>query len=147
MKNLYTLLILLMTVELFSNELSWVDEQINAIKPARVGVSSKEISRIKNPFIFLDKPIETKNPKIKEKALNSYVKLKRTYKHKRINFRLDAILNKAALINGKWYKEGSYIYSYKIAKVNRKTVLLVHENKNIFLSTEKKNKKIKINNK
>ncbi len=55
MKNLYSLLILLIATQLFSNELTWVDEQVEAIKPARIGVSQKEISKIKDPFIFLHK--------------------------------------------------------------------------------------------
>jgi len=57
MKNLYSLLILLIAAQLFSNELTWVDEQVEAIKPARIGVSQKEISKIKDPFISYIKMI------------------------------------------------------------------------------------------
>ena len=147
MKNLYILFALLITTQLFSNELAWVDEQIEAIKPARVGVSSNEISKLKDPFIFLHKKEEKETSKGKDKLSNSYSKYKKIAKRKRVYFRLDAILNTSAMINGKWYKQGSYIYGYKVAQVNRKTVLLTSKNKSLLLSTEKRSKKIKINNK
>ncbi|MDY0117227.1 MAG: hypothetical protein RBR59_06610 [Sulfurimonadaceae bacterium] len=38
-----------------NNELSWVDEQVNAIKPARNGLKESAINVVKNPFIHLDK--------------------------------------------------------------------------------------------
>jgi len=148
MKTVYLLLTLLITTQLFSNNLAWVDEQIEAIKPPRVGVSEKEISKIKNPFIFLHKDIDSKKSQAtKGISPASYAGYKKVLKRRTIHFRLDAILNKSAMINGKWYKQGSYIYGYKLAKVSRKSVLLTRKNKKILLSTKSRNRKIKINNK
>ena len=148
MKTLYLLLILLITTQLFSDNLVWVDEQIEAIKPARIGVSKKEISKIKNPFIFLHKDTDSKKfQAAKGVSATSYAGYKKVLKHKSIHFRLNAILNKSAMINGKWYKEGSYVYGYKLTKVNRKSALLTQRNRKILLSTKSRSKKIKINNK
>ena len=148
MKNLYLLFTLLITTQLFCQELAWVDEQIEAIKPERVGVSQKEISRIKDPFIFLHKTDDSKLSKTK-KGISpaAYSRYKKVSKRRTIHFKLEAILNKSAMINGRWYKQGSYVYGYKLAKVDRKSVLLIRKNKKLLLSTRSRSKKIKINNK
>ena len=148
MKNLYLLFMLLITTQLFCQELAWVDEQIKAIKPERVGVSQKEISRIKDPFIFLHKTDDSNHKKKKKKiSPTAYSAYKKVTKHRTVHFRLEAILNKSAMINGMWYKQGSYVYGFKLAKVSRKSVLLIRRNKRLFLSTLSRSKKIKINNK
>ena len=143
MKNLYLFSILLITTQLFSNKLAWVDEQIEAIKPARVGISDKEISKIKDPFIFLHK----KDSKEMKKTLSRYTGYKKVLRRRHIYLKLDAILNKSAMINGKWYKQGSYVHGYKLVKVNRKSILLIRKNKKLLLSTVSRSNKIKINNK
>jgi len=148
MKNLYLLLTLLLTTQLFCNELAWVDEQVEAIKPARVGISQKEISKIKDPFIFLHKNDDSKLSEKKKGILPaSYSRYKKIIKHRILHFRLEAILNKSAMINGRWYKQGSYVHGYKLVKVGRKSVLLIRKNKKLLLSTRSRSKKIKINNK
>ena len=55
MKN-YLILIftLFAVVSLSSNELSWVDTQVEAIKPPRKGMSDSNIANIRSPFIFLN---------------------------------------------------------------------------------------------
>ncbi|UCM99524.1 hypothetical protein LCX93_08255 [Sulfurimonas sp. SWIR-19] len=148
MKKFYLILMLLLTSQLFSNNLAWVDEQIEAIKPPRIGVSEKEISRIKDPFIFLHKKNDSKKNKTGKKTVfGAHANYKKVMQHSTLHFRLDAILNKSAMINGKWYKQGKYIYGYKLAKVGRNSVLLVRKNKKLLLSTKSKSKKIKIYNK
>ncbi|QOP43927.1 hypothetical protein FJR45_08185 [Sulfurimonas sediminis] len=148
MKKFYLILMLLLTSQLFSNNLAWVDEQIEAIKPPRIGVSEKEISRIKDPFIFLHKKNDSKKHKTGKKTVfGAHANYKKVTRHSTVHFRLDAILNKSAMINGKWYKQGKYIYGYKLAKVGRNSVLLVRKNKKLLLSTKSKSKKIKIYNK
>ena len=142
MKNVYLFSILFIATQLFSNQLAWVDEQIEAIKPARVGISDKEISKIKDPFIFLHK----KDSKKIKKTLSA-TRYKKVLRHRHIYLKLDAILNKSAMINGKWYKEGSYVHGYKLVKVNRKSILLIRKNKKLLLSTVSRSNKIKINNK
>jgi hypothetical protein len=143
MKKLTTLLLLLISVELFANELAWVDEQIAAIKPARVGIANKKISKLKNPFIFLHRTEIKKKSTTRKYSRKSS---RRRYRYSR-KFSLEAVLNKSVLINGKWYKKGEKIHGYKIEKIKFHSVLLKKGTKMIFLSTEKKNNHIKINNK
>lgn len=148
MKNLYFVLLLFLATQLFSNELAWVDEQIEAIKPERVGISNSEISKIKSPFIFLEKSDESTVKKNTKGVTLPYAKYKIVTKRKSsIYFRLEAILNKSAMINGKWYKEGKYVYGYKLSKVNRTSVVLIRKNKKIRLSTASRNRHIKFKNK
>ena len=52
MQKFIILLSIISALSLFGNELSWVDEQVAAIKPPREGISNKEISKLKDPFIF-----------------------------------------------------------------------------------------------
>jgi len=148
MKNLYFVLLLFLSTQLFSNKLAWVDEQIEAIKPERIGVSNNEISKVKSPFIFLEKADDSTVKQNTKGVKSPYAKYKTVVKRKSsIYFRLEAIVNKSAMINGKWYKEGKYIYGYKLSKVNRTFVVLIRKNKRIRLSTASRNKHIKFKNK
>jgi len=147
MKTLYTLLILLLSQTLYSNELTWVDQQVEAIKPARVGISEREIAKIKDPFIFLIKEDEKpenlgKKHSKKVQKRSHYVK---KYHTKRLH--LEAILNKSAMINKRWYKEGQWVYGYKLVTVNRTSVVLQKQNKKLLLSTVSKSKNLKFHNK
>ena len=145
MKKLILISILIFTTNILANELAWVDEQVEAIKPPREGVSNKDISKLKDPFIFLHVK------KAKKRAKSPYRKYSKSSSKKRIThsskISLDAILNKSALINGKWYQEGEKVYSYKLEKVNLQSILLTHGKKQILLSTETKSKNLKFNNK
>ncbi|MEN4052239.1 MULTISPECIES: hypothetical protein [Sulfurimonas] len=147
MKKLTIILLLLLSTQLFSNELAWVDEQIEAIKPPRKGIDNKKISKLKDPFIYLKTKKGKKRKKStyrSRKSSTSGSKKVRTYSSK---ISLEAILNKSALINGKWYREGEKIYEYKLEKVNLKTVLLTKGKKQLLLSTVSKSKNLKFNNK
>ncbi len=135
MKFLLILTLLFSFFQLHADELGWVNRQIQAIAPNRVGLSDKDISKLKNPFIFLNK----NRPKIKKKSVTNY-KVKKTYskkryKSKRKRLMLDAIMNKSALINGTWYKVGQSINGYKIVNINNNSILLTKNNKKIQLST------------
>jgi len=149
MKKFTVTLLLLLSTHLIANELSWVDEQIAAIKPPREGISNQEIEKVKDPFIFFLKKKDKKKKEVIVKAKAPYKKhyrrsRKTTTSHR---LKLEAILNKSALINGKWYKEGAKVYSYRLSKVKLKSVLLTKNKKTIILSTVSKNKNLKINNK
>ena len=146
-KSIQTLLILLST-QLFSNELAWVDEQVEAIKPPRKGISIHEISKLKDPFIFLkSKKSQQKAKPSNKKRPNSFVKKKKKVLIHSPKFTLEAILNKTALINGQWHKEGETIDGYKIEKVSLQSVLLTLGKKQILLSTMSKSNNLKFNNK
>lgn len=130
--------ILLLSLNLVANELDWVDEQIQLIKPARTGISNLNISKISNPFI----------PIVKEKKLNSKIKstslnpIEKLIKKENI-YILSAIINKSALINGKWYKLHENIEEFELTNVDRKEVTLSKKGKKIILSTRVKNKNLK----
>ncbi|MEO1937834.1 MAG: hypothetical protein ABGW85_04270 [Sulfurimonas sp.] len=145
----FTLTLIVTATCLFSNnnELTWVDEQIEAIKPPRVGLSPKEINQLKDPFILLvEKKEDKKTVAKKEKKHSRYNYTKKVHKRS-YHFSLEAIMNKSALINGKWYKEGTYIYGYKITNVDRNKVILTKGSKKITLSTISKKKNLKFNKK
>jgi len=145
MKTLYIGLVILLVSQLNANELAWVNEQVEAIKPPRIGISNKEISRIKDPFIFLVKKEESVDgKKVSKKKVHHTRYVKKSHSKKLF---LNAILNKSAMINSKWYKEGDKVYAYKLAKVNLTSVVLKKNNKKIFLTTTSKNKNLKFNNK
>lgn len=146
MKTLYAILILLGITQLSASELSWVDEQVEAIKPPRSGISSKEIRAVKDPFIFLVKKddVEGKPKKSASKKVSTAHYVKKSHTKRLV---LNAILNKSAMINKKWYKEGDKVYGYKLAQVNTTSVVLKRQNKQLLLSTASKSKNLKFHNK
>lgn len=146
MKKLFLLLLVLFTTKIFANELSWVDEQIEAIKPPREGIENKEILKLKDPFVYLHpKKVKKVQPTTVSKKHTRRVTRKiRTYSRK---FKLEAILNKSALINGKWYKEGSKVHEYTLQKVNRNSIILTRGKHLLRLTTRSRDKALKINNK
>jgi hypothetical protein len=151
MKKIITLLGIFLTTCLFSNELSWVDKQITAIKPPREGVSKQQITALKNPFVFIKKEDDKKKRvvnKSKKSApiLKSFRSSSKSHKTYTKRLRLEAIINKSALINGKWYKEGAKLFGYRLKKVNEKSVILVKGKRKIILSTTSKHKNLKIKN-
>jgi len=141
----------LLSFSLIANELKWVDEQIQAIKPPRKGVSSAQINSIKDPFIFLKKNKEdTENKKTKSKT---YVakKTKTVYKTNKVTQKsatltLEAIINNSALINGKWYKLNTQVGRYTLSAITRTTATLKHKKKELLLSTKTKSKSLKFKN-
>lgn len=145
MKRLIIIPTVLLSTLLFSNELAWVDEQIEAIKPPRDGMSSVKLSKIKSPFIFLKKSEEKKlmGPPSKGKTLPSVMKVQ---KRKQI-LTLSLILNNKAMINDIWYKKGDKINGYTITELNSKSVLLQKNQKQLLLSTKSNSKNLKFKNK
>jgi len=136
-----------------NNELVWVDEQVKEIKKNRKGVPNKKIVTLKDPFIFLEKN-KTKNGKTKKQKkvykstytttkTSSYSNYRRkTYKKRRVytskKFKLKAIINNSALINGRWYKIGDKIGGYTVEKITLKEVTLKRGKRVLILTTYKK---------
>jgi len=141
MKVLITLLFLLSLV--YSNEMAWVDQQIEAIKPLRKGLQPQQVNKLKDPFIYLSTTTKQPNSVI-QKALKPKVStsVKSTLNYQ--SFHLQAIMNRAALIDGKWYKNGSYVYGYKLLIQNRTQVILKNKTQRVVLSTNKKIKTLKL---
>jgi hypothetical protein len=117
----------------------WVDGQVAAIKPPRKGVSSNTISRVKNPFIITYSASTTGEKSSTPSAGKSTVKQTGIQPLK-----VHAIMNDSALINGKWYKADEKVQGYRVAKIDRESVLLTSgkKEKKLFLSSA--NSKIQI---
>ena len=160
MKNSILILSLLTSATLLSNELSWVNEQVEAIKPARKGMKSSDIRAIKDPFIFLEKNRGKEDPKSAKKA--TVIRTKTASSNQltqtaqvipkngnSINtiFTLSLIMNNAAMINGQWYKLGEKIDGYKITELDRSSVLLTKKKKQILLSTKSVSQNLHFKNK
>ena len=143
-----TTLLITLSCLLFAGEktvnLSWVDQEIEAIKPPRKGVSNRAISLLKDPFIFLEKNRSKKKekktalPKTAPSVIPSSsnacaVTPKKSTKKK--GLKLMAVINNSALINDKWYKVGEHVGSYKIVKVTLKEVVLKSPTKTLTLTT------------
>lgn len=131
-------------------ELAWVDEQILAILPARVGVSDGYINSLRDPMkmkktlpalksggaLLAPPKLESASgviapPKIVEEPL-----------------RLLAIMNKSALINGKWYKVGQNVRQFTLSEIRANSVLLSgKKDQKLILFLSKSNNQIKITTK
>jgi len=144
----FSILVLLFIIEnLYANELQWVDQQVQAIKPPRVGITKSELNTIVDPFLYIvkEKKKVTKTPTTKKAQVVRHAhSVKKHYSRK---LYLEAILNKSALINHKWYKENQRVYGYKLIKINRTSVVLQKQHKKLLLSTVIKHKNLIFHNK
>ncbi|MBU1659025.1 hypothetical protein KKG72_08250 [bacterium] len=153
--NLIVTFLLLISINLSSNELAWVDEQVEAIKPARKGESISDIEKLADPFIFLQKnksPNKEDAIKVNNRVSTSYshavASPKSETKHHAIKqLVLVAVINKSALINDKWYRLNDKIGKYVITDIDRTSVVLTDNHKSLVLSTNSQNKTLKFNNK
>ena len=122
-------------------DLSWVDKEIEAIKPPRKGASLRSVALLKDPFVFLKREKDKKKKKksstpplvvpknvIKRQSDATKQKASQTLK-------LKAVINNSALIDGQWYKVGAKIGSYKVVKISLEEVILQNSFKKIVLTT------------
>ena len=127
-------------------ELSWVNKEIEAIKPSRKGTSLRSIALLRDPFVFLNKNKGEKKEKVKVKknivppsviptqtTSTTSVALPKTLSQ---SLKLSAIINNSALINGNWYKVGDKVGNYKIAKITPQDVILQNSMRTLKLSTK-----------
>jgi len=150
MKTIIITLSILLSTSLFSDELSWVDEQVQAIKPPRSGMKSRSLSKLKDPFIFLRKNRGEKDQKdATVKAPTSGNKLAKApnvqpRKSNTVNkiLSLGVIMNNSAMISGNWYKIGDLINGYKVSEVSNNSVLLTKNKKELLLSTKSTSKQL-----
>jgi hypothetical protein len=120
-----------------NKDLEWVDKQIEAIKPPRTGVVFATVNRTKSPFYFpSDYVVTEKGKKVKRRARTTWRPLK-----------LNMVLNKSAMIGGKWYKEGDRFRQYKVEKISTDSVLLTSGTKQLKLQIKRENPKIKLQTK
>ncbi|MDF1877969.1 hypothetical protein JHD47_09095 [Sulfurimonas sp. SAG-AH-194-L11] len=153
MKTIVLTLSILCSSAIFANELSWVDKQVDAIKPARIGIHPSVISKLRDPFIFLEKNKTIKKDTTKKAPSKTVVKQNsiaiKKQKIKTVSrvLVLSAIMNNSVMISGDWYKLGDTVNGYKISEVNRNSVLLRKHKKKLLLSTKSNTKKLKFLNK
>ncbi len=156
MKTFFITIALLLTANLNSSELDWVNEQVEAIKPPRIGMKNRELSTLKDPFIFLkknrtDKP-KGKNVAKKSRSTSSSNRAtaasgKKTTLKKKSSLSVSLLMNSSAMINEKWYRVGDKINGYKISKIDSTSVLLIKNKKKLLLSTSSESKNLNFNNK
>lgn len=118
--------------------LAWVKQQVSAISQPRVGVSSRYIDILKNPFLFTYKVKKI----IK---VGNHIYIVRTHSRRFRTLKLLLIINHQALINGRWYKLHDKLRGFKISSINKNQVILKNRHHTKILSTQKDNKNIKIN--
>ena len=142
MKNLlFTLAPLLMTQLYAATDLKWVDEQVEAIRPARSGINNSYVDQLKDP-IMLIKPKEIVN---KDGTISLSNALPQTVHKVHLQpLTLESIINKSAYINGKWYTLNDKIRGKKITSIEKKYIVLKDKKKKIRLFVNNKNDKIKI---
>jgi len=145
---IYLLFSIVLFAQVDTNELQWVDAQIEAIKPERRGIEDDVISSLKNPFVSL--VVEDKKLTKTKKSFKKKKYIKKIYHKKYIKlpqdapkFHLSAILNDSVLINDSWYKVGQKIKNYLIKEVKSTQVTLLKGSRVIILSTDTKNNTLK----
>jgi len=128
-------------------ELAWVDEQIQAILPSRVGVPEGFINSLRDPM-KMKKPTPAASNGLNLLAppkLGSKIATLSQPKIIEEPLRLLAVMNKTVLINGKWYKVGDSVRNFTISEVKQNSVLLTgKKDQKLILFLTKQNNNIKI---
>jgi hypothetical protein len=131
-----------------TSELGWVDEQIRAIIPARVGVAEYEINSLRDPFKYAKPdPVARIAPSMN---LDKYFSVKQTPIIVKIAPKpplvLSLIINSKALISGKWYKVGDSVDGYSVKSIGTTAVTLANI-KSVKTLSIKSDNYLKINTK
>lgn len=127
------ILLTLVSSSLFAGSISAkeITSMVSKIKKERSGISLAKLETTANPFIInipQAKEVEESPMPI---LVNAPVQ---------VNYTLKAILNHAAFIDKKWYKQGDSIGNYKVGYVSSHSVTLKSGSENRVLSLKKKNK-------
>lgn len=131
-------------------ELSWVDEQIHAILPSRIGVADGYISSLKDPMKMKGSTLAmpARSPLLAPPSLNKLTNTLTAPTVVEEPLRLNALMNKSALINGKWYRVGEAIRTFTLAEIKNNSVLLTgKKDQKLLLFLSKQNNNIKITTK
>ena len=140
-------------------ELLWVDEQIRAILPARIGVTDGFINSLVDPIKY----VHPKKTHIESMSLHGQNILGTLRSPPKLSnapivptapkiiiepLRLKALMNKSALIGLKWYRVGDAVREYTLAEIRTSSVLLSSNKGNSFvLFLNKNNTNIQLNTK
>lgn len=128
-------------------ELAWVDEQIQAILPSRVGVPEGFINSLRDPMKMKKSlPVVTNGSRLlAPPKLGSTMAVLTQPKVVEEPLRLLAVMNKSVLINGKWYKVGDSVRNFTLSEVKQNSVLLTgKKDQKLILFLTKQNNNIKI---
>ena len=137
----------LLTALLQADEgMSWVDQKIEEIKPQRQGLSSRALSRLKNPFVLLKSGTTGKGTATKAPSASTGLRpVKKDMSGAPLT--LQAVMNTSALINNKWYKENAKVREYKLTQIKNGYVVLESKKKKLRLFIARKNKNLNISTK
>ncbi len=136
MKTVLIFLSFFLFISLNATELQWVDAQIKAIKPPRIGLKSTTLAKIKDPFIFTKSTKVAKKKPFKIKKVYHAKHYSKRYSLKRLH--LSMTMNTSAKINGKWYKVGDVLHRYLITDIQLSSVILKYHKRSYILSTHSK---------
>lgn len=135
MKKRVLILLCLGTFIYANSEISWVDEQLEAIKLPR---ETPTITPTADPFIFLPKnrtqKKDDKGVAIVSNGAQAVTKPKDTNETEQ-TYNLVAIINAKAMINDSWYKKDDKISKYTITEITKNRVTLKSGKKELVLST------------
>ncbi len=131
-----------------TGELGWVDEQIKAIIPARIGVADYEINSLRDPFKYVKpEPVARITPSLN---LDKYFSINKTpvvvKAIPKPPLVLSLIINAKALISGSWYKVGDSVDGYSVKSIGTTSVTLANS-KGIKTLSIKSDNYLKINTK
>lgn len=133
MRSIITIIFTLVTLLVANSDVTWIDEQIEAIKPARKAAT---ISQVGDPFIFLEKNKKESKDGNKTPLSGTGVTIKDKNVSKEPTFTLSMIMNQKAMINEAWYGVNDKIYKYTITEITKDSVSLKENKKELRLTTQ-----------
>lgn len=122
-------------------EVAWVNEQVLAILPARIGIADGFINSLRDPMKMKKATSSIGSKLLAPPKLGSILQPPVIEEP----LRLLAIMNKSVLINGKWYKTGESVRNFTLAEIKSNSVLLTgKKDQKLVLFLTKQNNNIKI---
>jgi hypothetical protein len=132
-------------------ELQWVDEHIKAILPARIGISDGFINSLIDPMKYKSPDrsgISIATTLLAPPKLGSTLQLPLVVKAVEEPLKLQALINKSALINDKWYRLNDSVRGYNLSEIKSSSVMLRgSKDEPLVLFLTKNNNNIKIQTK
>lgn len=127
-------------------ELAWVDEQVLAILPARIGIPEGFINSLRDPMKMKKAAPSLSGSKLlAPPKLGSTMGILAQPKVIEEPLRLLAIMNKSVLISGKWYHVGESVRNFTLAEIKSNSVLLAgKKDQKLILFLTKQNNNMQI---
>ncbi len=141
--NTLYLSFLLVSTTLYASgatDLTWVDAQIQAIKPPRVGIQPNYIDLLKDPIRLIPSSVIAIEGVIQPQISSDNIDRTSHFKP----LMLEAIMNQNAYISGAWYRIDDKVQNSILTSIEEDHVVLTEKNKKIRLFVNPENDKIKI---